>query len=1391
MPLETSEDELRDHRHELGDAELCKLQSADVCQESATSEQLALTSNDEQIQEDEPTDKSALLDNPGRLLHDVSVPDNATQQKDSLNSNPCDDNNDVSDKTVDLDMETFSSNETVLTENSAVTEMPELKYNNETALQLCEKPVLQSNNIHIALDAFLQKLLHAHETEGDKQQTIVLMEERPLSQIATNDRDTSHSFASVLRTSSPVVNICYAPVSSSSNDDFKDHLGPNSSKQFSDRQSFTETNKDHVSYDSINTQEVIMALKQCSDINDDDMTPSITYEQLIKEIDCSIVQPAESEIQSADQGAALNNGRDGLALRSNNESMSLLDICYPGAVSAECCPTGTCTSIVHDRRSTEVDISANKVPEVDLVWHISAVSPNSNAEQSGSYVVKDPDIHYMSSSLDCENSRFADIPVDSRAQRAKLTLDCTAMDADCSSNVEQTAQDRLLSLFSCLLDKTENPSKQFSSVVEFQQNYDCLNASLGGMELRDDMELIPVDEGKTGTEHSSQGIKAICDMNDYWNSINNITRLGNVSNCLNAGIYASLDGMELSNDMELIPIDNEKTDTEDSREGTKTISDMNNYLDSMKPITSLSSDTDSRTHDDKNKQLEFSQLIIDNLQMYKTASTTHHDEQLKTMSRDGSGVEVIQGSAEIARNCNVWDVDDNHGELARPSDSGIRLLLAQDHASVSNQTLQCINTTHDIGQEKLQCDLVLSSTEEVCDSNEHSEPTNMKGNTVAALVSMPVAEMQNVNTLISLETIHRDTADRELTELVDTAVSSGASEMIDSYFSETKNFKDIENEEHEDNNGCASTYTVQSSCVNWDFHIDAQFSEKSIVEHHPDLSLLNNDRTLSTVHYANEDSLFSLYEQSEKQLEVLTVDDVFLQTQRLELDDLTLTVTCFIPEESEELSLDDDMLEDVNDDDMLEDVNESEHLEAPGLTSSRKLTANDPVTSSDLAHYMDHNICSADKILPKHRSSEFMLSYLMPIDEKDETAEFTDDLVPDKSNSLQDNIFSDMKIEPTNNDEQKMAYNINVSPTVQDVYHLRHELTGKIQCDVAATCDIEESGLGNLLSNVSPVLDNGYRVMSFDGKQQIVCEESHSCLENTVERNNGNVPDRHSPALWFTANQQKAVGHVVGMNKDCSEDSGDIAAYNSTATTNVMQVSPLLDEYVATAEHTTLTINLPLQARSVDHIRNSDMLMPLAAEAHQYSSSTHSVEKTVQSNVSDEHFLDINTFKQNKMQGVGDTTEHLDNNSVSDKTDGLDMETYATDGTIFSENSAVTQVPELKYYNETELQLCERPVLQSNNIHIALDALLQNLLHAHGTEGDKQQTIVEVEEHPLSQIATSDRDTSHSSASVLINSSPMVVKASVELEQPAVDALTDFESILEQLHSAEYAAHSE
>jgi len=1131
-------------------------------------------------------------------------------------------------------------------------------------------------------------------------------------------------------------------------------------------QPFFETGEDH-SYDGIHTQEVNVAVKQCTD-GSDDVTQSC--QKLTKEdTDCSVVPSNSSEICSIDHdGYGLDSERE---LGSNHEGVILCESRHSGGENQD-----AGGSLMHDICSEQLDSGASEEAEVDLMCHTSTVSANGEVEKTSSYVIKDTEDD-DTSPLDCENSRFKDIPVQTKAQRSQLSLDSSEMEAICSE-VEQMPEDQLSSLFSCILDMTD-VSKGFPTAVEFQQNSDCsdagIYASFDGMKLHDGMELIPVEDAETDIVHNREDTETIGDRKNDFDSITIITPLSNDSELLNTSIFAHLGGMELRDDMELIPVNSEETGTVHNTPEPKTTADIDNYSNTMTTIESYINDT--QAYSDESRQHVFLQLTTDGLEMYHMTSSADYKEQLESVPRDNSGLH----SVEVLGAC------DKH-EPAEPSDNGTWLLLTPEHASVDNQMSLNTNTVPDLDDQKeSQYNLVLTGTEEeVCDSNNESSeatgtPDDEKGRTStvpmsAAASVKSVEKMQNVEMVASLET----TASTGLTGIVDSAISNSASQIVGS----TENLEVMQRPEYENNTGCArSVYTAHSSGADLECHTGTEFSEIS----HMEQPLVNNEKTSSTVFYAHEDFPFSIYEQTDK-LELFTADNLPPQTRRLELDDLTLTVTCFIPEENEESLLDDD--------DVLEDVNGYEHLETVSPSSSSKLTDNVPVTSSGT--YMD-NAISADKILPRRRSSEFML---MPIEE---TAEFTDDANADNNDSGCDKSHSlqpdDMKVELSTNEEQKIAYNINASPIVEHAHHLCHELNEKIQCgNVPAISDTAEPpGLGSSQSNMS------YLGVT-DDKEQITREERNSFTEHPVERSNNSVCEKHSPILMSSANQQDTVGQEVSMNKHFNEDFDAVAAYNSKAATNVKQVGYLLDdhnEHVTTSEEMTFTTNIPSQASCKDNTgttNSDDASMPLAASGTQHSSSTYSAVKTAQSDISDlgdEHFLDINVFRQNTVQGISDVTKNTDHkykNSEINKTAGLDVNTFSTAKTAHGDTSAVIHTTELKFnsepykqQDETAVQLHERPKSQSNNIHAQIDDIIHSLIHGSETTGVKQPTIDE--EHPFSQMNTNNSDASHGSVSALSNMS-FDFKATTEVEEPADDAVTDFESTLEQLHSTRNTAYT-
>lgn len=1147
--------------------------------------------------------------------------------------------------------------------------------------------------------------------------------------------------------------ICHTPLACASNRVVEDRLGVNNFGQFDDSQSSCETSQDQACHESSHAQEMTVAVKQWKDDTDDAIQLDICP-KLIKEADCNYVQTGLSE------SLGIDNDRDG-PHSSNREGVIIHHI-----FGDEC--GDTCDSITDDISSAEVETSANEEAEVDLMWHTSTVSLTGEAEQTSDYVIKDTEDKYMSYPLDCENSRFMDMHVQSRVQRDKLTLDSSEMETI------RSEEDQMSSLFSCISGTVEKVSKEFPTAVEFHQNSDLLKAdiyaSFGGMELRDDMELIPVQDENAGAVCNREDTKTVCDRNSCVDNMTKFTGLSNDSEVLNTGMFAFLDGMALRDDMELIPVDDVKSGTVHNTEGPKTASVIYSYSDTMKNVASYSNDFDIQAYGDENERLELTS---------------------ETVPRDNSGLEDTR---QIIGDSNALDVVANYGELGQPSDSGIRLPTGPEHASVSDdETSLYTSTAHDLDHDELQQDLVLTHTEDVTDNNDNSEPADTEdetGRTSAAPISATgsvksAAELQTVDMLVPLET----TADTGVTDtVVDSAVSSNAPEIVDSYLSSTEQPEVVKNAEHEYTTGCASSvYTTRS--LGADLYTTAGLNKNSIME--------PNEEASSTVFYASEDIPFPAYEESDKQLELFTADNLSTKTQRLELDDLTLTVTCFIPEDNEELVLDDDIH-------VLDDVKEGEYVEEAAASS-----ANDPAKSS--GKNMDNNVISTDKTLPRRRSSEFMLPYLMPIDE---TAEFTDDSsadsndrVPEKSRSLQQvDSLIDMETEPSNNAAEKMDCNINASPTVERAYHLCHELSGKSLHDNAAVTSVTaEPGLGSSASNVNDPAGttDGCKTELSDDKERIICEDSLSFVEDTVDRNDDDVSETISPVLWFRPNHQDSVGPEVGMiNKQRNEGSA------VAASADVTQVDYLLDdtiEHITTPEHASVAVNVISQARSKEYATSrDDALMLFAANATEQSSSAHADVRTAESSVSslvdeDEHFLDKNAFNDNKLQGISGTTEHTEykgQNSENIMTVDLDRDIFSSAGATLDSNSAVTHSAELQFSSEPRkhgaeaaVQLCERPVLQSSGIRAIIGDIMNGLQRARGTAGDKRQTADE--ERRLSETDTNDVAASHSFASAVSSRSPVEVETPTETEEPATDALTDFESTLEQLHSPENAASPE
>jgi len=1336
----------------------------------------------------------------------------------------------------------------------------------------------------------------------------------------------------------------------------EDHLGPpNVLAELTGPESFSETSQDRATHDSIHTEKINMAPKQCTDLSD--MSQLNTYETfIVVDTDHSVVSVGLSEIQSIDHNGTLHNDGQDLASgcsKSDHESMIVHDSCYSDVSEYESCHKDAHSSNVRGSYSGDIDTRASEISDIDLVQHASARSLTYNTECTGSRMTNDREVYDMASSLDCENSRFADILIDNRSQRAKLMLlDCSEMEASHSKeDVEPVTQNQLCSLLSCILDKTENLGDGFQSAMDFQQDSDCLSAciyaSFGGMEILDDMELIPVQDGKTLRDNNVEGTKAISSMNSYLDSMKNIAGLNCDDDCVAAGICASLGGMELCDDVEFIPVGDEETDGMLIMKDTESNCNVKNFSENTMTVADVSSDIDTidqQTYDNDNAQHEFSQVNTDISEVYRSASISDNKEHVETMSASDCDLEDVQCSDDAVGTCNVLDRDDSHGILPQMSNSGARLLLTVEHPPTSDHILRRTNATHESNDHEMPQSHMLLHTDEVYNSdNEYSEPTaavDEIGSTSSVVLASAtssaksVADTENVDALISLETTDIDSTGTLLTVVTDSAVSGSPLQVENSYLSSSKTPEGVENRENEnsevliqvsdsgirslltpehvpvsdqmlhftdtaqDSGGqemppchlllrltdeiCGSNnepmdtadedgrmsvvlksttsnlqpveetenvYTLISletsdldsagavltevdsaifnnapeveqhylsssesleefknaennNSTNTDCGItghaahatsadptDAGLSETSIMEHQPDLLLLNDEDLSSTVYHADEDVHFSVFG-SGQQLEPFTVDSASLHTQRLELDDLTLTVTCFIPEESEEL---------LPDGDVLEHFGETNQMDVPLPPYSTKLTGSDPVTSFDLPHYMDHNTVTADRILSKHRSSEFVQSHLMPIDE---TAEFTDDasidsdLVPDKSHLLQPADELDMKTESGDNDELKVACSTNASSTTEHIQHLCHELSGRVQQDdVAANSGIENPALDSSASDdcgfgMTVATNSGCKLNSSDSNGPIIFSESHSA----VEQFDGHV------TIPFSAYLQDIGSQVACIDKYKSEGSADVVASSSEPATNGTQVDYLFDdgdEQAMRVEHSTLTANLPRHASSKDHISNSDVSVLLAASATQNSPSMYSVVKTAAFDSVYGHSPDTNAFKQNNLEGVNNVTDcdndgkNAENNNIID----LDMKISPGDVTILDENSITTSTAVLKCLNEpckqraqTTVELCERPVLQSSNMQSVLDAILQDLVHSYQAVGNTEHSIVE--ELPTSHMASKDKDTPQNTSPALSCSSPVVVftPAMEVTEEPAVDAVTDFESILEQLHCTEHSA---
>jgi len=1082
------------------------------------------------------------------------------------------------------------------------------------------------------------------------------------------------------------------------------------------------SSQDHASY---NTQEVDMAVRQLTDVTIQLNTDETSVRE---DIECNVVEGGPSEVHSIDQHARVSNYGDELATIGNHESVdvenSWLTAVLGGRDAYNC--------ILHNSSIADV---VTEVPEVELMWHSSDVD---RAEETSSQMTSDAELHEMEPLMDCENSRFADIHVDSRARHIKL--DPSQLEAVCS-NQEPTAQAWLASLFNCLLDKSENwRSHRFPSATEdLQQDSGRANAGiynyLGGMDLRDDMELTPVEERNTDGGCNSDGTQTARDVKDCLDNTINSTN----TDWLLAGIFASLGRMELHDDMELVSVEDGQNDTVCNAGSSEITVHMKHYSDGTRTNASLSSNAA-----DVEQQEEFSRATTERREMHEYKSTDHNEQQLETASRGNSGLDLMQNIPEMVGICDGLDVDHSQVVLAQPLD-----VSTQERMYVNGLAA---NTARDDGPESSQGELLLLASDEVrdrdCRNSEATDSGNETGGKSATDGARCAADM-----LTSSGTVGKDAG---FTNVMNSAVCSNEPQAEEKIcLNSTKDLEVWENVESE-----------HSACPVLDCHTIAGFSEDSITEHHRDLQLLKNEQTPSAIYYANED-FQSYFPDCSTQLEPLTVDESSLHSQRLELDDFTLTVTCFIPEEdSEEISPDNDMLQDVSD---------GEHLEIPSPSASKELGAIDLLASNDLAQYMDYKIFSAERKLSKHRSSEFMLSHLMPIDE---AAEFTDNAAADADNNVHSFQPVDELIHLKTESDDSDVYNVSASPTIEHAYHLCHELTDKVQQDNITEDIVPElaSSLSDAYNlDITPVVNNGCNSDFSGDKQQITYEDGHSSVEHSVNRHVVNVGERQSPV------QQDIVSEVEGT-------SSDTETHDSTTSTDAAQA-----EGFDNSEHAAVTTDSPRSTFCEDHTTNSDgELMTSAANTTQHSSPVYSVVKTAEITASDsaeEHSVDVNTtcLQQNDLLGTASTEEQMDSkdqNIRDRKTVDLDME-MSGDEAVQEKNSVSDYMTGLKYQNdpwkqsaETAFLLGDRSKMKSNDIQAVLDAFVEGLNRPIAATANAQ--------HHVSHTNTNDRDGFHSFSSTANNSpAVLVVKPPTEVEEPAVETLTDFESTLEQLHQPE------
>ena len=1134
-------------------------------------------------------------------------------------------------------------------------------YGSADELSANEQLIFTSDEVHVRKDE-LTGLFPVADIPGQSLQNSAV----PGNTITQADSPTSDHL---------YVDTTHTLLTSFADNAYKDEMRANFPGHLTSWQSLLETSEYQANYNNMHIEQVSVTTVPSSDI---------TYENWMKsDTNFDLTETGLSETPSTGQTSSVDNDREGLA--------------------SELCFISTNKSlIVHEAASSGNEISQESAHNIAMHdrWLAQA-----GIENTVSWVNNDPKIVCLE--VDCENSRFADIPAEKKVHC--IAVDCSEMEIACSSE-EQVAQDQFSSLLSGILDKTENFGQGFSSAVEVQQIIDYLNAgistSFGGMELSDDLELIPVEDETTSRWRNVNATEAVCSMKNDLDDTANITSLKHGTDC--DYIYPSLGGTELSSDMELIPVENENTGKWHNIDGIGTMK------------TDIASET---YYDDKEHLVQYSP------ETYTIEAISDNDEHLESA-----------------------DNDNNYEVLLQPLD----LRSTPECISASNQMM---NMQCDTIQEIWQRDLMLITADDVPNSeNEHPEikdPANENS-------KVSSAEVELVESATSVLSVAETKSAAMPLSLEMTRMSTTVPDMVELAVSNTENFKAAKNGKESDitNTNCISTAdTGHKTCP--ELHsITAGLSGYSTVERSPDFPSPKLEE-MRAVHYATEEFQFCFAKETE-QLESFTIDNMCPQTERLELDNLTLTVTCFIPEENEDLLLDEDAMENMNNTD-----------DSDFLSPSSDRFANSPVKGNDF-------VISADKTLPKRRSSEFMLSNLMPIDE---AAEYVDDAITEIADMVPDehtHELSDTAPKPSNSVERKMASDINTSPAVEHTSSLHHAQTKNMELcdDIPTTAGIEDrANLVSTMNNLGIAAYNGSKLNSCNGKEQLICEESHSSVEHPVENDGSGIEERNQPFQFSTNHWDQAVNANTSKSSEC-----DLVT--------AIQDSELFYDNNACATSTkpdTITVESTLPAVSGGFTDSRGlMLLQFDVDETKHFSSTWSALKTAECS-GDDHPLDIDVLKQNKLQGICDvmaSTECKDENTESDMVVGLEVE--ASDhNTEISESSVAVHTDILTNQKQPWNQnaKCEKPVLQPNNIHAVLDAVMLGNEIAVNAEHPQQ---VEMQEHPLSY----ERSTSHGFASGLEDSVSVEVTAPLEVEELAVDAVTDFESTLEQLHSTLYTAES-